>query len=476
MLELGVQSAGKNYSVARQRLSGSRFSVQVWGILGKGLVTLLVHRYGGLASGKLGLGHFENLKTMILSPRLTIGPALLLCLAAAEFLTPQAWAGPVSLGTRPPEASLRPSDPLNASAFDHYYNLDYDRAVEEFDQVLRRHPNDPFAVNHVMTAILIRELYRMGAMNTGEYANDSFIGQAHRPADPKVKEQIKSLVQRAENLEEQELKSNPNDADAIYARGVTRAEFSIYTALIERAWFSALRNAVGARRDHERVLELDPNYVDAKLVVGTHYYVLGSLPWGVKVAVAMVGLSGSKDKGIQHLYDVAKGNGENSIDAQVVLSLFLRREHRYDEALGIMRGLIPLYPRNVLLALEEGNLLRDSGRNQEAAVVYRKIWQAGREGHYAGLHYEVTALSLGDLLRGQKDYGGAATAYEGVSELAQPDPEVLQKADLGAGEMYDLLQKHDLAIKKYEAVIAAGENTAVAETAREHMKEPYRGE
>ena len=195
-------------------------------------------------------------------------------------------------------------------------------------------------------------------------------------------------------------------------------------------------------------------------MVGTHYYVVGSLPWGVKVAVSMVGLGGSKDKGIEYLYDVGRGGGENCIDAQVVLSLFLRREHRYQEALTIMRGLIPLYPRNVLFALEEGNLLRDDGHNQEAAAVYRKIWQAGRSGHFAGLHYEMAALGLGDLLRSQKDYDGAAAAYDEVSQVSQPDPEVLQKADLGAGEMYDLLQKHDLAVKKYQAVIAADQNSA----------------
>ena len=45
----------------------------------------------------------------------------------------------------------------------------------------------------------------MGAMNTGEYANDSFIGQSHRTADPKVKERIKQLVQRAEGLAHTEL-------------------------------------------------------------------------------------------------------------------------------------------------------------------------------------------------------------------------------------------------------------------------------
>ena len=371
--------------------------------------------------------------------------------------------------------TIRPNDALNVTAFDHFYNLDYDLAVEEFGQILQRHPDDPFAVNHLISALVIRELYRMGAMNTGEYANDSFVGEAHRPADPNAKEQIKVMVQRAEKLEEQELKVNPKNVDVLYARGVTRAQFSVFTALIERAWFSALRNAVGARHDHEHVLELDPNYVDAKLVVGTHNYVMGSLPWSVKVAVALVGLSGNKEKGLQYLHDAAKANCENSVDAKVMLILFLRREHRYDEALQIVRELAPQYPRDYLLPLEEGNLLRALGRNQESAAAYRKVLQTGREGKYGNLHYEMAGLGLGDLLRSQKDYTGAVAAYEQVNDVAQPDPEVLQKANLAAGEMYDLLQKRDLALKKYQAVVTVNGGSRQAETARKLIKDPYRG-
>ena len=51
---------------------------------------------------------------------------------------------------------------------------------------------------------------------------------------------------------------------------------------------------------------------------------------------------------------------------------------------------------------------------------------------------------------------------------------ILQKAYLGAGEMYDLLQKRNLAVEKYEAVVAVNSNTPSAEIARKHMKEAYR--
>jgi tetratricopeptide (TPR) repeat protein len=370
--------------------------------------------------------------------------------------------------------SDRTEDRLRAQAFDRFYNLDYDHAALDFQKLLDRHPNDPNAVNHLLAAVMYRELYRMGLLNPGEYTNNSFLVTPHRPADPKAKQQIEGLVARAEQLEEARLKANPKDVDALYARGITRAHFSIYTGLVQRAWFSALRNALGARHDHERVLELQPDYTSAKLVVGVHNYVMGSLPMAIKVAVSMVGLGGNKQKGIEYLYDVARSDSENRTEAQIALVLFLARERRYEESLTAVRPLIAEYPQNVILALAEGSLLRSLNRPSEAADVYRKVWQAGRAGKYGDLHYEFAALFLGDLLRNQKDYQGAAAAYEEVNEVPRADPDVLQKADLGAGEMYDLQKKRELAVQKYDAVIAMNSSNGPADTARKRLKEPYR--
>jgi tetratricopeptide (TPR) repeat protein len=86
----------------------------------------------------------------------------------------------------------------------------------------------------------------------------------------------------------------------------------------------------------------------------------------------------------------------------------------------------------------------------------------------------MAALSLGDLLRSEKKYAAAAEAYEQVSQVAGADPEVLQKANLGAGEMYDQLQNRDLAVKKYAAVVAVNAGSPQADIARKRMKEAYR--
>lgn len=371
--------------------------------------------------------------------------------------------------------SFRPSDPLNAAAFEHFYDMDYEQSIEEFTQISQRHPGDADALNHLLTALLFRELYRIGALNAGEYANDSFIDTEHGQADQRVCDQIKSLVRQAENIEESRLDAKPKDVAALYARGVTRAQFATYTALIEHAWFSALRNALGARRDHEKVLDLDPKYVDAKLIVGTHNYVVGSLPWGVKAASSMMGLGGSKEKGLQYLKEAAAGNSETSIDAKIVLVLFMRRERRFDEALQILRSLEPQYKHNVLFALEEGNLLRAKGQNPDAEAVYRRIWRDGQNGNYAGLNFEVAAVARGDLLRSERNYAGAAASYELVSQLSKPYRETAQKAAISAGEMYDLLHNRDQAVKRYQAALALDSTSALADTARKRLKEPYAG-
>ena len=394
------------------------------------------------------------------------------CLIVASFL---ALLGQAAAQTSATKFQFKPADPLNAAAFDHFYGMDYDRSIQEFSQILQRHPDDPSAINHLLNAVLFRELYRIGALTSGEYANDSFINAKHRPADPHACAQIKSLVAKAEAIEERKLKANEKDIDALYARGVTRGQFATYTALIEHAWFSALRNAVGARHDHERVLELDPHNLDAKLLVGTHNYVISNLPWGVKVASSMVGLGGNKEKGLQYLHEAAAGNSETSIDAKILLVVFLRREKNYDEALQILRSIEPSYPHNVLFPIEEGNLLREKKQFKDAEGIYRRVWQDGHNGRYAGLNYELAAVALGDLLRSQKDFAGAAAAYDLVAGVPKPEPENAQRAAVNAGEMYDLLHQRDQAVKRYQAAVAVDSGSPFAETARKRIKEPYTG-
>jgi tetratricopeptide (TPR) repeat protein len=369
---------------------------------------------------------------------------------------------------------FRPNDPVTRSGFERFYNMDYARAIEDMEKVAAQHPDDPYAVNNLANTYLIRELFRMGALDPTDYANDSFVGTPQRPATTEAKNKIKELLERATGLEEARLRTNPNDVEALYARGVTRGMRSSYMGLIDRSWLTALRSAVGSRHDHEQVLELSPTFTDAKLIVGTHDYVVGSLPWAVKMAASLVGFSGNRERGIEELYAASKGGGEASIDAKILLALFLRREGRFDEALTLVREMTQEFPQNVIVALEEGDLLRAAHRDREAVTAYRKVWDAGHAGHFPFGSYELSAVNMGETQRALKDDAGALASYNLMEEVTHAAPELRQRAALGAGEIYDLQQRRDLAVKKYNLVIGLDGSSKWADAARKYLREPYR--
>jgi tetratricopeptide (TPR) repeat protein len=365
------------------------------------------------------------------------------------------------------------SSPLARSGFEYFYNMEYDKAIRDFTLDVQQHPDDPAATNHLLSAVLFKELYRIGALDTELYASDSFLSARQFDVDPKVRERVRQLTDRALALAEKRLRANPNDVDALYERGVAKATRATALGLMDKAWISALRSAIGARRDHERVLELDPNYSDAKMVVGVHYYILGSLSWAIKVAASVVGLSGNRAKGIQYLYEASGAGGENGVNATIALSLFLRREQRYPEAIKLVGGLHTAYPHNFLVALEYPNLLNAAGRGPEAIAAYRKLLEEARSGAYQDPRLEQVSWGLGETLRGQRDFAGAAAAYESVGGFSHVEPELLDRANLAAGEMYDLLQERALAIKKYQQVVATAGDSPRAGLARKYLKQPY---
>jgi len=369
---------------------------------------------------------------------------------------------------------FRPDDGNTRSGFEHLYNLEYDQAVREFDIASKAHPDDYNATNHLLSAVLFRELFRIGALDTELYAKNSFLTSKQFPIDAKRQSEIKALIERAFQLEEAQLKNNPNDVSAIYARGVTRGMKATYIGLVEKAWLAALRTAVGARKDHERVLELDPKFSDAKMVVGIHNYVLGSINFAVRTAASVVGLSGSKKKGIQYLSEAGEGGGESSVDARIALSLFLRREQRYPEALKLVGGLEAAFPRNFLFRLENANLMNAAGQGSEAVAAYRRLINDSKAGMFAESRMEMAYYQMGEALRGQHDFKGAAEAYDAVQQFKAADPDLRQRAELAAGEMYDILNNRDQAVEHYQAAIAVAQGSERAELARKHLKQPYR--
>ena len=414
----------------------------------------------------------------VLSPQDQPRALLLLCLLGALLVTglprPLAWA--CSPSSIPATVYHAEQDPQVKVALDDFYNLEYEKAISEFQRIEKAHPEDPFAIVHVLQATVFRELYRLNLLDTTLYAHDGFLSGKAVIGDPAVRTQVDQLTARAVKLCDTSLARDPKDVEALYVRGIARGLKSTYMALVDKSFLSALRSAVAARRDHERVLQLDPKYVDAKTVVGAHNYVVGSLPMPVKVFAGLAGLGGNRKRGLEYLQQAAKEGRESSADARVALAFFLRREARYDEASGVVETLTRQYPRNFLFALEHCNLLKDGGKGPEAVNCYEKLLDGARSAQYANPHTEFAAFGLAESLRGQKDYERALRNYQFTANVPTGQSSLRQRAELASGEMYDVLRNRDQAVIQYQAVIEQDNSSAQAEVARKLLREPYRPE
>lgn len=374
------------------------------------------------------------------------------------------------------------TDPLNRQpevqdAFQHFYNMDYDAAIARFEKIRSERHGDPIATDYVLDAVLFRELNRLDLLDTTFYANDGFLTGKHTVTeDPRVRDRVKTLADEAVNEASAGLKLNPGDVNALFARGWARSLQATYLAMVERAFGAGLRQALGARSDCDRVLQLDPRYADAELVSGVYQYVVGALPFAFKILVGFVGIHGSKAQGMALLRDDAAHGVITSVEARTAMMLFLRREGKYGEAVAIARGLKDQYPRDYLFRLEEANLEKDGGEGMAAVDAYEKlIDQAKQPGYYYAAHLELAYFGLGDSLRGQKKYAEAVEAYRNGAYQPTTSTELKRRCLLAAGESYDLMGQHGKAVQQYRQVLNAGSDTVQGDLARKYMRSAYAG-
>lgn len=368
---------------------------------------------------------------------------------------------------------VRPDDDVTRRGFEAFYNMDYDEAIALFQRERERYPDDPFVLNHLLAVVLAKELNREGQLDASLYMGNKFLALKAPAVDPQVKNEVTNLSQRAIALANQELEKNPKDVDALFARGVARGLATVYSAVVEKHWVGALREGLGAYHDNEHVLKLDPNYSDAKLVVGAFQYIVGSLSWWQKALAFVANIHGSKTKGLALLRQAVDGGGEESIDASTILALFLAREGRYDEALALLGRDYAYFPHNFIFGLACADVLNASGKHDEAIKAYRELADLGEKGFFRDAHVARAAYSLGLELRRQKDYPAAVQAFEQAIQYPGANPGVTGAAALQAGETCDLLGQHEKASEFYKQAIALAPESPPARTAAQFLKRPY---
>jgi tetratricopeptide (TPR) repeat protein len=398
----------------------------------------------------------------------------------SKLTTPSALVLLVLLVTAPLLAQSLHTDPLNLDplvrdGYQHFYILDYDGAIHRFETVLKEHPQDPMASNYLLMAIIFRELYHQDLLDTTYYAHDSFLSNKREVDIPSAtRQRIEDLTNAAISLSDQQLKENPHNANAFFARGYAHGMHAAFITLADHSFVAAARQGLASRNDSEDALKIDPDYADAKMAVGIQQFAVASLPRVLRMVVGIAGVSGNRERGLQLLRESAAHGVVTSVESRTALSLFLRHDGRYPEALVVQRALAEQYPRDYLFRLEVANLTKDSGHGPAAIAAYKEVLTDARKpGYFIDPRLALALFGLADTERGQNLTSDAAQHYLEAAEQSNCSDWLRRRAQLNAGEMFDLLHNRAEAVRLYHLASAPGGDQSQADSARRYLETPF---
>jgi hypothetical protein len=368
-------------------------------------------------------------------------------------------------------------DPAVRQGFEKFYNLDYAGALAIFDKVAQAHPNEPMAWDYLLMATIFRELYNQDLLDTTYYAHDSFLtNKRDVRIAPAVRAQIEGLNTKVNAMCDARIAANDKDKNAYFARGYARGLHAVFLTLADHAFSAAARQGYASRNDSEQVLKIDPLYADAKMAIGIQEFAVASLPRFVRLVVGIMGVGGNKEQGLAMLRDAAAHGVVTSVQARTTLSIFLRHDARYQQALEEQRGLAGEYPHNFLFQLEVANLLKDAGLGLAAIAEYKHVLDLARQpGYFVEPRLQLAWFGLADTQRGYNDIKGAADGYLQAAEQPNCSDWLRKRAQLNAGEMDDLLGNRVRAKDMYFMAAAPGGDQTQAAAAKNYLETPYQG-
>jgi hypothetical protein len=368
-------------------------------------------------------------------------------------------------------------DPLSDPGFQHFYNLEYDEALVEFSSQAAREPSLPGAYNHVAQTILFRQMFRSGALESDLITANSFLRRPKLPLNAADQRQFSDAVNRAIELSDARLRSNRNDVAALYAIGVSYGIRANYNFLVRKAWIDALSDTAAARKMHTRVTELDPGMIDARLILGVHEYVVGSLPWGWKMLGSVTGFTGDREHGIQALKLVAEKGRADRYDAAALLTAIYRREKRPREAIPLLNDLMRHFPRAYLVRLELAEMYGDNG---DRAAALAQVDEADRLKRSNAPGYRrcpegKIRYTRGNLLFGFNDPGRALEEIKAAADSSSElDPATAGYAWLRLGQIYDLMGQRQQAVAAYRETIRRSPDSDAAGEAKGYVSSRYK--
>lgn len=360
---------------------------------------------------------------------------------------------------------------------DHFYNVEYPESVALFKQAVESSPDDLNLYNHLAEAVLFGMMNRSGALESQMVTGaNSFIRQEKTEPTQEEQELFAASIQKVLDSTALAIVKDPDDIEALYARGVAIGFRGTYRYMVKKSWVDSLRDATEARRLHNRVFELDPTRIDARMMQGVHDYLIGSLPLIYKMLGFLAGFHGDREEGMRTLKLVAEKGLANKVDAELLLCVIYRRERRPMDAIPVLESLHKRFPRNFLVLLELSQMYADLGDRERALAPLDKIEKLKRAGAPSVriLPEERIQFARGNFLFWHKEFDPAIRELEQATAHAELlDPNSGPAAWLRLGQCYDIKGRRADALHAYEQASAFTPSADPAKEARKYIDSPF---
>jgi tetratricopeptide (TPR) repeat protein len=362
-------------------------------------------------------------------------------------------------------------DPL-APALDHLRNLEYDTARQQLEAWLSQHPDDLRALNYLATVLLHQEMFQRGILQEHFYSELGDIIRNEKTAvSADFQRELFGVLEKAQALAENRLKQSSGDQEAIYWAGSAHATRAVFYYSMAKSYLAALHESAAAREYHIRLYKLNPGYVDAQLVIGVNDYVIGSLPWYLKVLGSLAGIHGNRAQGIGEVKRVTEQGRWAREDAKFMLAMLYQREKTYPALLEVLKGLGRSYPRNFLIQRSIAAVYQTQGDWASAAKVYDDM-AAKCQAHEPGYTKILASQILYQAGQGHLHAGEITEAlarFEGAAKLPGDDL-YIYRSELAAADLCVRLHRAPDALRKYQRVADAVPNTEEGRAARRALR------
>ena len=379
---------------------------------------------------------------------------------------------------------------LRRSGLDALWDIDYDKALRDFNEIVKLYPNYPGGHQLLATRVWIKTLYESRRLQVSLYSSESFYVSGDDKVDPKIVAEFRNHTREAKRLAEAKLKQEPKNIEALDFLANTEGLKAAFEEAVERRHFAALRDGNDAVEHHREVLKLDPKYIDAQLTIGLYEYVVGSLPLPVKIIAGATGYRGSKKRGLAMLEQVTKEGNWARDDAKTVLILLYTREKRFADVLKLTRELSEKHPRNYLLRLETADALVSLAGVKRKEKDFAGAVQAEKEAFEtfdemlrdrnvrdaAARAQDLIHFKYGEALLIAGYHDRAAKEFLAVTKVDHAEAGLITMAHLYAARSYDVAGKRNEALAQYKEVLARPNVYDAHDEAKRGLRQAYRAE